>query len=282
MERLNMKSMTEKVKLNNGTQMPWVGLGVFRMDNNDETQIVIEKALAMGYRHVDTAAIYENEEAVGRALKNSGIPRDEVFITTKVWNENQRKGTAMKGFEESLIKLDVDYVDLYLIHWPVPGKFTDTWKVLEEIYQSGRAKAIGVSNFKKHHLEELKKVSTVTPAVNQIELHPYLTQDEDLDYCHQNDIRVEAWSPFAANKLNLFEEKIIVNIANHHEKSPAQVILRWSHQRGVVVIPKSSNEKRLAENIDIFDFKLSEEEITRISSLNKNKRVGSDPDHFNF
>ena len=274
--------MTEKVKLNNGVDMPWVGLGVFRMDNDDDTQIVIEKALAMGYRHVDTAAYYDNEEAVGKAIKSSGIPREEVFITTKVWNEDQRKGIVLKAFEDSLRKLGMDYVDLYLIHWPVPGKFKETWKVFEEIYKSGRAKAIGVSNFKKHHLEELKEVMTISPAVNQIELHPYLIQQEDLDYCNENGIRVEAWSPFAANKFNLFDERIIQDIAQKHEKSPAQVILRWDHQRGVVVIPKSSHEKRLAENIDIFDFKLSDDDMARISSLNQNKRVGSDPDNFNF
>ncbi|NDV82935.1 aldo/keto reductase [Bacteroides sp. 51] len=277
-----MKDMTEKVKLNNGVEMPWVGLGVFRMDNDDDTQIVIEKALAMGYRHIDTAAYYDNEEAVGKAIQSSGIPRKEVFITTKVWNEDQRQGTVRQAFEDSLRKLGTDYVDLYLIHWPVPGKFKETWKIFEEIYNTGRAKAIGVSNFKKHHLEELKDVSTITPAVNQIELHPYLVQQEDLDYCNENGIRVEAWSPFAANKFNLFNEKIIIDIAEKHEKSPAQIILRWDHQRGVVVIPKSSNEKRLAENIDIFDFKLSDEEIAQISALNRNKRVGSDPDHFDF
>lgn len=274
--------MTEKVKLNNGVDMPWVGLGVFRMDNDDDTQIVIEKALAMGYRHVDTAAYYDNEEAVGKAIKSSGIPREEVFVTTKVWNEDQRKGTVLKAFEDSLRKLNMDYVDLYLVHWPVPGKFKETWKVFEEIYKSGRAKAIGVSNFKKHHLEELKEVMAIPPVVNQIELHPYLIQQEDLDYCNENNIRVEAWSPFAANKFNLFDEQIIQDIAKNHEKSPAQVILRWDHQRGVVVIPKSSNEKRLAENIDIFDFKLSDDDMARISSLNQNKRVGSDPDNFNF
>ena len=274
--------MTEKIKLNNGIEMPWVGLGVFRMDNDDDTQIVIEKALAMGYRHIDTAAYYDNEEAVGKAIKSSGIPREEVFITTKVWNEDQRQGTVRQAFEDSLKKLGTDYVDLYLIHWPVAGKFKETWKIFEEIYSTGRVKAIGVSNFKRHHLEELKDVSTITPSVNQIELHPYLVQQEDLDYCNQNGIRVEAWSPFAANKFNLFKEKVIINIAEKHEKSPAQVILRWDHQRGVVVIPKSSHEKRLAENIDIFDFKLSDEEIAQISALNKNKRVGSDPDHFDF
>ena len=274
--------MTEKVKLNNGAEMPWVGLGVFRMDNNDETQAIIEKALAMGYRHIDTAAFYDNEEAVGKALKNSGIPREEVFVTTKVWNENQRQGTVKQAFEDSLRKLDTEYIDLYLIHWPVPGKFKETWKILEEIYSTGRVKTIGVSNFKKHHLEELKEISTITPAVNQIELHPYLTQQDDLEYCNQQGIRVEAWSPFAANKFDLFKEKVLVDIADKHKKTTAQVILRWDYQRGVVVIPKSSNEKRLAANIDIFDFELSAEEIAQINALNKNKRVGSDPDNFNF
>lgn len=274
--------MTEKVKLNNGVEMPWVGLGVFRMENDNDTQHVIEDAIAMGYRHIDTAAIYGNEEVVGKAIKKSGVPREELFITTKVWNEEQRKDRVMAAFEESLKKLALDYVDLYLIHWPVPGKFIETWQVLEEIYKSGKVKAIGVSNFKRHHLEELEKESTIVPAVNQIELHPYLIQQEDLDYSTQLGIRVEAWSPFAANKLNLFDEKVIKDVAKKHEKSPAQVILRWDYQRGVVVIPKSSNEKRLAENIDIFDFRLSAEDMQQINALNRDERVGSDPDHFNF
>lgn len=274
--------MTGKVKLNSGAEMPYVGLGVFRMDNSDDTRNIIEKALAMGYRHIDTASYYDNEEAVGRAIRNSGIPREDIFVTTKVWNEDQRQGTVKKAFEDSLRKLDMDYVDLYLIHWPVVGKFQETWKAFEEIYQTGRVKSIGVSNFKEHHLDELKAISTITPAVNQIELHPYLIQQEVLDYCTKAGIRVEAWSPFAANKLDLFNEKILVDMATAHEKTPAQVILRWNYQRGVVVIPKSSHEKRLAENIDIFDFRLSDDEIRAINSLNKNKRIGSDPDHFSF
>lgn len=272
----------EKAILNNGTEMPCVGLGVFRMENDVETQAVIETALSIEYRHIDTAAIYGNEEMVGNAIKKSGISREDIFITTKSWNDNQRNGTVMEGFEESLEKLQTDYVDLYLIHWPVKEKFVDTWKVFEKIYESGRAKAVGVSNFKRHHLEQLKKESSLIPAVNQIELHPYLIQQEDLDYCQQEGICVEAWSPFAANKLDLFKEKIIVDIAEKYSKTPAQIILRWDIQRKVVVIPKSSNAERLKQNIDIFDFQLTDEDISRINSLNKNKRVGSDPDNFNF
>lgn len=274
--------MTEKVELNNGTFIPWVGLGVFRLDNGAETQHIIETALSIGYRHIDTAEYYDNEEAVGAAIKASGIPREEIFVTTKVWNDNLRNGTVREAFERSLKKFDMDYVDLYLIHWPVRGKIQETWKIFEDIYASGRVKAIGVSNFKHHHLESLKEVSDFIPAVNQIELHPYLIQQQDLDYCTKAGIRVEAWSPFAANKMNLFEEKALNEIGERYGKTPAQVILRWNYQRGVVVIPKSGNEKRLAENLNIFDFSLNEEDMNLISGLNQNRRIGADPDTFNF
>jgi Aldo/keto reductases, related to diketogulonate reductase len=273
--------MTELIKLNNGIEIPSVGLGVFRLENK-ETQQVVESALSIGYRHIDTAEYYANEEAVGAGVKASGIPRKEMFVTTKCWNENLRKDTVMKAFEKSLKKLDMDYVDLYLIHWPVSGKIQEAWKVFEQIYSSGRAKSIGVSNFKQHHLESLKEVSTITPAVNQIELHPYLIQEDVVEYCNSAGIKVEAWSPFAANKMDLFKEKTIVDIANKHSKTPAQVILRWDYQRGIIVIPKSSHKERQAENLNIFDFNLTDEDMTQISMLNKNKRVGADPDNFNF
>jgi len=272
----------EKAKLNNGVLMPYVGLGVFRLEDSKEAENAVSLALSVGYRHIDTAAIYTNEDAVGRAVKNSGIPRDEIFITTKVWNENQRKGTVMEAFEESLRKLDTDYVDLYLIHWPVKGKFVETWKVLEEIYKSGRARAIGVSNFKEHHLDDLRKEAEITPAVNQIELHPYLIQESVLEYCNKAGIHVEAWSPFAANKTKLFDEEILKDLSGKYGKTPAQIILRWDFQRNVIVIPKSSHKERLKENLDIFDFELTQLEIDEINVLNKNKRVGSDPDKFNF
>ncbi|MFR9166701.1 MAG: aldo/keto reductase [Dysgonomonas sp.] len=272
----------EKFKLNNGVEMPCVGLGVFRMENNEDSERSILDALSLGYRHIDTAAVYGNEEAVGRAVKKSGIARKDIFITTKVWNEVQRTGKIVEAFEESLKKLDTDYVDLYLIHWPVPDKFQNTWKELEKIYKSGKAKAIGVSNFKEHHLDSLKEVSEIKPAVNQVELHPYLIQESILEYCKKADIQLEAWSPFAASKTDLFKEKILLDLSEKYSKSVAQIILRWDYQRGIITIPKSSHKDRLKENISIFDFELSDDHIKEINSLNKNQRVGSDPDNFKF
>ncbi|GAB6123100.1 aldo/keto reductase [Dysgonomonas termitidis] len=272
----------EKVKLNNGVQMPWIGLGVFRIEDNNEAQRVVETALKVGYRHIDTAMYYHNEEAVGKAIKNSGIPREEIFVTTKMWNADQRSGKVKEAFEASLKRLNLDYLDLYLIHWPVEGRFVETWKKFEEIYQSGKVKAIGVSNFKQHQLEILLQETTIVPAINQIELHPYLIQQSDLDFCKKAGIQTEAWSQFAANQTGLFEEKILADLAAKHSKSPAQIILRWDYQRGVVTIPKSANEKRMAQNLDIFDFELADEDIKAINSLNKNMRIGPDPDHVDF
>lgn len=272
----------EKAKLNNGIEIPYVGLGVYRMEDTKESEAAIEYALSVGYRHIDTAAYYFNEDAVGRAIKKSGIPRNEIFITSKVWNEDQRKGKVKEAFEESLKKLGTDYLDLYLIHWPVADKIQETWKIFEELYKSGKVKAIGVSNFKEHHLETLKEVSTITPAINQVELHPYLNQQAILDYCKKAGIQLEAWSPLGASKTDLLKEKIIVDIASKYHKSPAQVILRWNYERGIVVIPKSSNKGRLVENISIFDFKLTDDDIKQINSLDKGLRLGSDPDNFTF
>lgn len=272
----------EKVKLNNGVEMPWIGLGVFRIEDNKEAERVVETALRVGYKHIDTAMYYHNEEAVGKAIRNSGIPREEIFVTTKMWNADQRSGKVKEAFEASLKRLNIDYIDLYLIHWPVEGKYVETWKKFEEIYQTGKVKAIGVSNFKQHHLETLAKESTITPAVNQIELHPYLIQENDLSYCKKAGIRTEAWSQFAANQTGLFDEKILVDLSDKYAKSPAQIILRWDYQRGVVTIPKSANENRMKQNLDIFDFSLTDEEIKNINSLNKNFRVGPDPDHVDF
>jgi len=272
----------EKVKLNNGVEMPWIGLGVFRIEDNKEAERVVETALSVGYKHIDTAMYYHNEEAVGKAIRNSGVPREEIFVTTKMWNADQRSGKVKEAFEASLKRLNLDYIDLYLIHWPVEGKYIETWKKFEEIYQTGKVKAIGVSNFKQHHLEALAKEFTITPAVNQIELHPYLIQENDLNYCKKVGIQTEAWSQFAANQTGLFKEKVITDLSDKYSKSPAQVILRWDYQRGVVTIPKSANENRMKQNLEIFDFSLTEEEIKSINSLNKDFRVGPDPDHVNF
>jgi len=268
------------VKLVNGVEMPYFGLGVFKTKEGSEVENSVKWALEAGYRQIDTAAIYENEQGVGNALKTSGIPRNEIFITTKSWNENQRNGTVIEGFEESLKLLQTDYVDLYLIHWPVKGKYTATWKVMEEIYRSGRAKAIGVSNFLQHHLEDIFGIAEIKPMVNQVECHPHLVQQPLIDFCRAHDIRFEAWSPImrgAVNDIPLFQE-----LSEKYKKTPVQLVLRWDLQKGIVTIPKSVHLERIKSNAEIFDFELSEEDIRRIDKLDKNKRFGSHPDTFTF
>jgi len=268
------------VKLVNGVEMPYLGLGVFKTKEGSEVENSVKWALEAGYRHIDTAAIYENEQGVGNAVKASGIPRNEIFITTKSWNENQRNGTVMEGFEESLKLLQTDYVDLYLIHWPVKGKYTATWKVMEEIYRSGRAKAIGVSNFLQHHLEDIFGIAEIKPMVNQVECHPHLVQQPLIDFCQAHKIRFEAWSPImrgAVNDIPLFQE-----LSEKYKKTPVQLVLRWDLQKGIVTIPKSVHQERIKSNAEIFDFELSEEDISRIDKLDKNERFGSHPDTFTF
>ena len=274
--------MIPKFKLNNGIEIPSIGLGTFELGDDKETQRTVETALSVGYRHLDTAMYYENEEAIGRAVRASGIPREEIVVTTKMWNNYQREGRVIEAFETSLKKLDIDYIDLYLIHWPVNGKIQETWKIFEEIYKTGKVRAIGVSNFKAHHLQSLKEVSDLIPAVNQIELHPYLIQQADFNYCTKEGIRVEAWSPLTSKQTNLLNEKVLSNIAGKYGKTPAQIVLRWNYQRGVIAIPKSTNEKRMKENVDIFDFNLTEDDMQAVYSLNKNKRTSADPDYVDF
>jgi diketogulonate reductase-like aldo/keto reductase len=260
--------------------MPYFGLGVFKTNEGSEIEDSVKWALEAGYRHIDTAAIYKNERGVGNAVRASGIPRNELFITTKAWNENQRQGTVLKGFEESLDLLQTDYVDLYLIHWPVIGKFTETWKVMEEIYRSGRARAIGVSNFLKHHLEEIFKICEIKPMVNQVECHPYLVQQDLIDFCAAHQIIYEAWSPImrgAVNDIPLFKE-----LSKKYQKSPVQIVLRWDLQKGIVTIPKSVHKERIVSNTDIFDFEIEKEDILRIDALDRNERFGSHPDTFTF
>jgi len=269
--------------LNNGKKIPFIGLGVYRMEHNEESVDIINYALSEAkYRHLDTASYYKNEDIVGKAIQKSGIPREELFITTKVWNDDQRNGTVREAFEKSLKELKLDYVDLYLVHWPVADKFVETWHILEDLYKSGRVKSIGVSNFKEHHLETLKESATILPVINQVESNPYLTQEPLLNYCKKNNIQMAAWAPLGAGKVNLLKEPILVDLAKKHDKSAAQIILRWNFQRGVVAIPKSSNKDRLKQNIDIFNFELSADDINQINSLNKNQRKGADPDTFDF
>jgi diketogulonate reductase-like aldo/keto reductase len=266
--------------LNNGVKMPWLGLGVFKMDDGREVQQAVRHALESGYRSIDTAAAYGNERGVGRAIRESGIPREEIFITTKLWNEDQRRKRTPAAFAESLKRLDVDYVDLYLIHWPVKGCFRETWQELEKIYQSGRAKAIGVSNFQIHHLEDILREGRVVPGVNQVEFHPFLLQKELLDFCKSRKIQVEAWSPLMQGRI--VSVPAVRKMAEKYQKTPAQITLRWDVQHEVVTIPKSSRNRRIDENAGIFDFALSPEDMNLLDALDEGKRIGPDPDNFNF
>lgn len=273
-------SLQDTTTLHNGVKMPWFGLGVFKVKEGSEVVESVKAAIKNGYKSIDTAAVYKNEEGVGQALKEAGVPREELFITTKVWNSDQGYESTLQAFETSLEKLALDYLDLYLIHWPVAGKYKETWKALEKLYKDGRVRAIGVSNFHVHHLKDLLADAEIKPMVNQVEYHPHLAQTELLEFCKAEGIQMEAWSPLKQGEL--LAEPTIVEIAEKHNKSSAQIILRWDLQNEVVTIPKSIKEHRLIENADIFDFELSAEDMDVLNSLNKNERVGPDPDNFDF
>ncbi|GAB6890773.1 aldo/keto reductase [Geobacillus sp. FSL K6-0789] len=275
-----MNGLQDCATLHNGVKMPWVGLGVYKVKEGEEVKSTVRTALEIGYRHIDTAAFYENEEGVGQAIRESGIPREQVFVTTKVWNTDQGYETTLKAFDASLKKLGFDYVDLYLVHWPVKGKYKETYKALEKLYKDGYVRAIGVSNFQIHHLQDVLADCEIKPMVNQVEYHPRLTQKELLTFCRENGIQLEAWSPLMRGEI--LTEPTIVEIGKKYGKTPAQVVLRWDLQHGVVTIPKSVTPARIKENADIFDFSLTDEEMKQIDALNLNKRVGPDPDNFNF
>ena len=278
------KHLQDTTTLYNGVKMPWLGLGVFKVEEGPELENAVRVAIKHGYRSIDTAAIYQNEEGVGRGiragLKEAGIAREQLFVTSKVWNTDLGYESALAAYETSLKKLELDYLDLYLIHWPVEGKFKDAWRALETLYKEGRVKAIGVSNFHIHHLQELMKDAEIKPMVNQVEFHPRLTQTELRNYCREQGIQFEAWSPLMQGEL--LDNPVLKEIAERHQKSIAQVILRWDLQHGVVTIPKSTKEHRIVENATIFDFELSKEDMERIDGLNQNHRVGPDPDNFDF
>ncbi|NNV06733.1 aldo/keto reductase [Geobacillus sp. C56-T2] len=275
-----MNHLQDCAVLHNGVRMPWVGLGVYKVKEGEEVKSAVRTALEMGYRHIDTAAFYENEEGVGQAIRESGIPREQVFVTTKVWNTDQGYETTLKAFDTSLKKLGFDYVDLYLVHWPVKGKYKETYKALEKLYKDGYVRAIGVSNFQIHHLQDVLADCEIKPMVNQVEYHPRLTQKELHAFCRENGIQLEAWSPLMRGEI--LNEPTIMEIGKKYGKTPAQVVLRWDLQNGVVTIPKSVTPARIKENADLFDFSLTDEEMKRIDALNLNKRIGPDPDNFNF
>lgn len=270
------------VTLNNGVKMPQLGFGVWQVPDDQATEAVA-KALEVGYRSIDTAMIYQNERGAGRAIKESSIPREELFITTKVWNSDQGYENTLRAFDESLEKIGLDYVDLYLIHWPTPqyDRYVDTYKALEKLYHDGRAKAIGVCNFDIEHLERLLKECEVVPVLNQVECHPHLSQKEMKEYCSQRNIFVEAWSPLEQGG-DVLKDPAIEKIAENHSKSPAQVVLRWHLQNQTIVIPKSVTPSRIQENFQVFDFQLSHEEMEIIDHLNINRRKGRVPSEMNI
>ncbi|WP_330286659.1 aldo/keto reductase [Streptomyces sp. NBC_00576] len=275
-----MSSKVPPIILNNGVEMPQLGFGVWQVPD-DEAEQAVATALETGYRSIDTAAIYGNEEGTGKALAASDVPREDLFVTTKLWNGDQGYESALRAFDTSLEKLGLEYVDLYLIHWPQPakGRFVDTYKAFEKLAADGRARAIGVSNFLPEHLDRLLAETSVIPAVNQIELHPHLQQHAAREYHGEQGIATEAWSPLGQGK-GLLEVPAIVAIAQKHGRTPAQIVLRWHLQLGNVVIPKSVTPSRIKENIEVFDFSLDTEDLAAISALNENRRLGPDPATF--
>ncbi|RCX17761.1 diketogulonate reductase-like aldo/keto reductase [Fontibacillus phaseoli] len=279
-----IKHLQDSVTLHNGVKMPGLGLGVFKVEEGPELIQAVKAAVKHGYRSIDTAAVYQNESSVGEAiaelLSESKVSREDLFVTSKVWNADLGYASALAAYETSLNKLGLDYLDLYLIHWPVKDKYKEAWRALETLYRDGRVKAIGVSNFQIHHLEDLMKDAIIKPMVNQVEFHPRLTQKDLIAYCQEHGIQMEAWSPLMQGEL--LDNDILKEIASKYGKSVAQVILRWDVQQGVVTIPKSTKEQRIIENAALFDFELTVDDMSRIDGLNENRRVGPDPDNFDF
>ena len=275
-----IKSITDCAVLNNGVKMPWLGFGVFLSPVGEETYNSVRWALDAGYRHIDTATIYENEEDVGKAIRESGVPREEIFVTTKVWNDDQRSGKVREAFDLSRKLLGMDVIDLYLVHWPVEGKYVETYKTLEKFYAQGTVRAIGVSNFLVHHLETLLPQVEIVPTVDQVEWHPWLQLPDLYQFTREKKIQLEAWGPLIQGQGGSIP--VVVEIAKKYDKSWAQVLIRWELQREVVTIPKSNTPSRIMENADVFDFELSAQDMAAINALDEHKRVAADPDDFDF
>ncbi|OHR67050.1 glyoxal reductase [Bacillus sp. HMSC76G11] len=279
-----MNNLQSTTTLHNGVEMPWFGLGVFKVEEGPELVSAVKAAIKNGYRSIDTAAIYGNEEGVGQGIREgiaeAGIRREDLFVTSKVWNADLGYDQTIKAYETSLAKLGLDYLDLYLIHWPVESKYKEAWRALETLYKNGKIKAIGVSNFQIHHLESLMEDAEIKPMINQVEFHPRLTQKNLLSFCKEHGIQLEAWSPLMQGQL--LDHPQLMDIANKYKKSIAQIILRWDLQNGVITIPKSTKEERIIQNAAIFDFELTEGDMALIDGLNRNERVGPDPDNFDF
>lgn len=272
--------ISSTTKLNNGVEMPWFGLGVFRAEEGGEVENAVKVALENGYRSIDTAAVYQNEKGVGKAIRDSGVKREDIFLTSKVWNSDQGYESSLQAFNKSLDKLGTDYLDLYLIHWPKGKLSIETWKAMEELYEKKKIRAIGVSNFLVHHLEEFLPECKVTPAVNQVEFHPELIQPDLLKYCQSKKIQLEAWSPIMKGKV--VDIPVLKALAAKYGKTPVQIVLRWDIQTKVVTIPKSVTPERIVSNADIFDFELSDEDMAKIDRLDKNERIGFHPDKIPF
>ena len=263
--------MNENFKvLNNGVKMPSIGFGTYKSGNDEETAKIVKYALKIGYRQIDTASFYGNEVGIGNGIKESGINREDIFLVTKLWNDDHGYDKTIEAFNKSLERLQVDYIDLYLVHWPNKLN-SETWKAFEYLYKTGKVKSIGVCNFKIGHLEELKKTAQIMPMVNQIEIHPQSSKNDMLSYCEENNIQLVAWSPIMRGKL--FSNELMIDLSEKYKKTIAQIILRWHMQRGVIPIPKSSNEERIKENLNIFDFELSNDDIKTIDLLNEGDNV---------
>lgn len=266
--------------LQNGIEIPRLGLGVYKMTDRDEALQAISHALKSGYRHIDTASLYDNEQEVGEAVRHSGVDRSEIFVTTKVWNSDQGYDQTLRAFEKSLKLLNMDYLDLYLTHWPVEETYVDTYRAIERLYDEKLLRATGVSNHHANHLEKIMATANVAPMMNQVECHPRLAQFELREFCKEHNIAVTSWSPLSRGRL--LEEPSLIRLAEKHGKSTAQIIIRWHLQGDLVVIPKSVKPHRIEENADVYDFELSAEDMRIIDALNRNERVGKDPDNFHF
>ena len=266
--------------LHNGVKMPYFGLGVYLSQDGQEVINAIQWAVEAGYRHIDTASIYNNERGVGEGVRRCGLTRDSLFVVSKVWNTDQGYDTTLRAFDASMERLGMDYLDLYLVHWPKAGKYKDTWRALERIYKEGRVRSIGVSNFMQHHLEDLLSEAEVVPMVNQMEFHPYLVQQSLLDYCRDKQIQYEAWSPLMQG--HIFEVPLMQTLAEKYQKTIPQVVLRYDLQKGVITIPKSSKKERIISNADIFDFEISVSDMNAMDALDQGRRFGPDPDNFDF
>jgi diketogulonate reductase-like aldo/keto reductase len=278
-----MKKITDlqgTFELHNGVQMPYFGLGVYLSKDGSEVINAVKDALNHGYRHIDTAAIYDNEDGVGQGIKESDVAREDVFLVSKVWNTDQGYDSTLHAFDASLERLGTDYLDLYLIHWPKGELSKETWKALERLYKEKRVRSIGVSNFLRHHLEDLLPSVEIVPMVNQMEFHPYLVQQDLLDFCNSKGIQYEAWSPLMQG--HIFDLEVMKDLAAKYNKTIAQMVLRWDLQKGVVTIPKSSKKERIIANADLFDFEISQEDMNLLDGLDQGKRFGPDPDNFDF